>query len=143
MKNKEIEELLNDMRHSYEIHEEIIKKYNNADKISYPYTINLKQIDLLLSYIEQLENNRDKAIANSTVDNILEFIEDLQKKAELGEHYKHLYSEVKKQKDDGIKYIKSKKAIINTDYIRIFDLFEIDEQGYTEELLRMLGEIDD
>lgn len=67
----------------------------------------------------------------------------LQKKAELGEHYKHLYSEVKKQKDDGIKYIKSKKAIINTDYIRIFDLFEIDEQGYTEELLRMLGEIDD
>lgn len=62
MKNKEIEELLNDMRHSYEIHEEIIKKYNNADKISYPYTINLKQIDLLLSYIEQLENNRDKAI---------------------------------------------------------------------------------
>ena len=62
MKNKEIEELLNDMRHSYKIHEEIIKKYNNADKISYPYRISLKQINLLLSYIEQLENNRDKAI---------------------------------------------------------------------------------
>ena len=27
-------------------------------------------------------------------------IEELQKKAELGEHYKHLYSEVKKQKDE-------------------------------------------
>lgn len=27
-------------------------------------------------------------------------INDLQKKAELGEHYKHLYSEVKKQKDE-------------------------------------------
>ena len=29
-----------------------------------------------------------------------EQIENLQKKAELGEHYKHLYSEVKKQKDE-------------------------------------------
>jgi hypothetical protein len=67
-------------------------------------------------------------------------MEEYKKVKELGDHYKHLYSEVKKQKDDGIKYIKSKKAIINTDYIRIFDLFEIDEQGYTEELLRMLGE---
>ena len=70
-------------------------------------------------------------------------IEEYKTLKELLEHYEHLYSEVKKQKDDGIKYIKSKKAIINTDYIRIFDLFEIDEQGYTEELLRMLGEIDD
>ena len=33
-------------------------------------------------------------------------IEDLQKKAELGSHYKHLYSEVKKQKDNVVEYIK-------------------------------------
>lgn len=46
--------------------------------------------------------------------------------------------------DKAIEYVKSKKAIINTDYIRIFDLFEIDEQGYTDELLNILkGENND
>jgi len=83
MKNKEIEELLNDMRHSYEIHEEIIKKYNNADKISYPYRINLKQIKLLLSYIEQLEKKGNDALHYESkyyneakkVDKAIEYIE--------------------------------------------------------------------
>lgn len=37
-----------------------------------------------------------------------------------------------------IDYISNKKAIINTDVIRIFDLFEIEEQGYTDELLKIL-----
>lgn len=49
--------------------------------------------------------------------------------------------QVKKQKeviDKAIEYISNKKAIINTDVIRIFDLFEIDEQGYTNELLDIL-----
>lgn len=40
--------------------------------------------------------------------------------------------------DKAIEYISNKKAIINTDVIRIFDLFEIDEQGYTNELLNIL-----
>ena len=67
-------------------------------------------------------------------------IKDLQKKAELGDHYKHLYSEVKKQKDDCIKYIHK-------------ELDRFDCEGsmsismrisyFEEELLRMLGEIDD
>lgn len=44
MKNKEIEELLNDIKtHDYEV-------------------LNREDYSLLLSYIEQLENNRDKAI---------------------------------------------------------------------------------
>lgn len=54
-----------------------------------------------------------------------------------------LYEKVKKQKeviDKAIEYISNKKAIINTDVIRIFDLFEIDEQGYTNELLDILKE---
>ena len=42
--------------------------------------------------------------------------------------------------DKAIEYISNKKAIINTDVIRIFDLFEIDEQGYTNELLDILKE---
>ena len=33
-------------------------------------------------------------------------IKELQKKAEQEDHYKHLYSEVKKQKDDVVEYIK-------------------------------------
>lgn len=40
--------------------------------------------------------------------------------------------------DKAIEYISNKKAIINTDVIRIFDLFEIDEQGYINELLDIL-----
>ena len=51
--------------------------------------------------------------------------------------------QVKKQKeviDKAIEHISNKKAIINTDVIRIFDLFKIDEQGYTNELLDILKE---
>jgi len=40
-------------------------------------------------YIEMLEDGT-----------LYDYIKDLQKKAELGDHYKHLYSEVKKQKDE-------------------------------------------
>ena len=40
--------------------------------------------------------------------------------------------------DKAIEYVSNKKAIINTDVIRIFDLFEIDEQGYTDKLLDIL-----
>lgn len=56
-------------------------------------------------------------------------IKELQKKAEQGEHYKHLYSEVKKQKDEIFKYIKSFEYYIPEDN--------------KNELLRMLGEIDE
>ena len=43
--------------------------------------------------------------------------------------------------EKAIDYVSNKKAIINTDVIRIFDLFEIDEQGYTNELLDILKEV--
>lgn len=68
-------------------------------------------------------------------------IKVLQKKAELGEHYKHLYSEVKKQKDNVVEYIKNKREQLHHSF---------DEPGWDylficnpDELLRMLGEIDD
>lgn len=51
---------------------------------------------------------------------------------ELAEHYKHLYNELKKQKDDVIEYIKEHKHL--NWYV---------ESCYTDNLLRMLGEIDD
>ena len=106
MKNKEIEELLNNFQ-------EILKNPTTTDEcydgriieIDRSYDLEQDEIKLLLSYIEQL-----------------------QKKAELGEHYKHLYSEVKKQKDEIFKYIKSFEYYIPEDN--------------KNELLRMLGEID-
>lgn len=69
-----------------------------------------------------------------SVELILEYIENLQKKVELGEHYKHLYSEVKKQKDDVVKLIYKKMRDVDIYGTQTFDL---------EELLRMLGEIDE
>lgn len=71
-------------------------------------------------------------------------IENLQKKVEPGEHYKHLYSEVKKQKDDVVEYIKDNKDKTIAPYGDNEDsdfevcLFEED----INEILRMLGEID-
>ena len=62
-------------------------------------------------------------------------IKELQKKAELGEHYKKLYSEVKKQKDDVVEYIKEHL----TDNGRFLMLNE----WQVPDLLRMLGEIDE
>lgn len=63
-------------------------------------------------------------------------IDDLQKKAELGEHYKHLYSEVKKQKDDVVEYIK--KLSDNTDDTTCYEI----DRNSRNDLLRMLGEIE-
>lgn len=86
----------------------------------------------------------DKTIANSTVDNILEFIDDLQKKAELADHYKHLYSEVKKQKDDVVEYIKKHFQDEGTGIVCKYvgdKCCEVNE-NFIDELLRMLGEID-
>ena len=63
-------------------------------------------------------------------------IENLQKKAELGEHYKHLYSEVKKRNDNAIKFLKSIEMDKTDKYIPIRDYKEF---GI---LLRKLGETD-
>lgn len=55
MKNKEIEELLNNIKDKY--------SYDPYDTTGKVYTtISYEEGQLLLSYIEQLENNRDKAI---------------------------------------------------------------------------------
>ena len=72
-----------------------------------------------------------------------EYLEDLKTGGrpmtdkELAEHYKHLYSELKKQKDDVVKYLKSIEMDKTDKYIPIRDYKEF---GI---LLRMLGEIDE
>lgn len=66
----------------------------------------------------------------------IRIIENLQKKAELGEHYKHLYSEVKKQKDNVVEYIK------NNTYFKDNAVKTMIFGDFSKDLLRMLGEID-
>lgn len=89
---------------------------------------------ILDKYIELVEKgycsdcNELNCIDNFPQEKIVREIKDLQKKAELGEHYKHLYSEVKKQKDDVVELIKKTPFLYHP---------------FREELLRMLGEIDD
>ena len=53
--NKEIEELLNNIKDKYSY-----EPYDNTGEVY--TTISYEEGQLLLSYIEQLENNRDKAI---------------------------------------------------------------------------------
>ena len=60
-------------------------------------------------------------------------IKDLQAEKD---HYKHLYSEVKKQKDDVVEYIKNR--IVKDDY-----MLRTDTKMVQNELLRMLGETDE
>lgn len=40
--------------------------------------------------------------------------------------------------DKAIEYIENKDVIINDNVIRIFDLFKIEKQGYTNKLLKIL-----
>ena len=63
-------------------------------------------------------------------------IKELQKKAELGEHYKHLYSVVKKQKDDVVEYLKKRIT-----YDSLCNM-EVETYISPKKILRMLGEID-
>ena len=62
---------------------------------------------------------------------------ELKQKAELGEHYKHLYSEVKKQKDDVVEYIK------NNTYFEDNIVKTMVFGDFSKDLLRMLGEINE
>lgn len=58
------------------------------------------------------------------------------------DHYKHLYSEVKKQKDDVVDYIKNHIQEYDVDGSPT-NLDEFDFLASPKILLRMLGEIDD
>lgn len=76
-----------------------------------------------------------KALIPLGILEILNYIEDLQQKAELEEHYKHLYSKVKKQKDDVVELI---KARIKENEGHVNARIEI---YHYKNMLRMLGEI--
>ena len=101
-----------------------------------------KNID---EYIKDVWGNDTKRfIINSHVEAYIHRLErenkNLQKKAELGEHYKHLYSEVKKQKDDVVEYIK-KNILIGYDKVGFNK--DIVAGIVVNDLLRMLGETDE
>lgn len=121
-----------------------------------------KNID---EYIKDVWGNDIKRfIINSHAEAYIHRLErenkDLKKKAELGEHYKKLYSEVKKQKDDVVeccnKSIKSinEKLENNKEPFEVVDGRIVYLNDYQvvrlkairmkcKEILRMLGEIDE
>lgn len=82
-------------------------------------------------------------LGKKEIKNLLDYIEDLQTQAEQGEHYKHLYSEIKKQKDDVVEGLKDLRQFVYN------ELVDFNVRGSTEtyckvkNLLRMLGETDD
>jgi len=101
---------------------------------AYNYITNLQKENEEFYQLMEMQNKREYRS---------KFLKDFQK--EHGENVFPDYDEIYKKYDDykqrnekAVEYIKSKKVIINTDYIRIFDLFEIEEQGYTNDLLNIL-----
>lgn len=62
-------------------------------------------------------------------------IEEYKTLKQLVEHYEHLYSEVKKQKDNGIDWIKN-------NYCYVGKKMTLKPFSDLKDLLRMLGEID-
>lgn len=107
--------------------EEMIKICNNC---KYHYIE-----DISFDYPQSCCNKRKAIIEKwfncSNFEYSEDYIKNLQEQAELGEHYKHLYSEVKKQKDDVVEYIKKQTKE-----------FHFENDKYIE-ILRMLGEIDE
>ena len=69
-------------------------------------------------------------------------IEEYKKQKELGEHYKHLYSEVKKQKDDVVEYIN--KHCVNEKISKQvgYKCYTMADTNELEKIMRMLGEIE-
>ena len=116
-----------------------MNKYYNInnlfDEKGDPIKVTIKRIgdmtrDELLDYIIELDEINGR------------YERKLEKQTELASHYKHLYSKVKKQKDDVVEYIKNNK-LFNYVYDEE-ELFEIttDKQA-KDDLLRMLGEKDE
>lgn len=106
-----------------------------------------KQIAKILSKIKDTvgENNYKLALAitGHRTGKIKDIIMCSKDGELLLEYVEQLEQQCKKQKeaiDKAIKYVSNKKAIINTHVVRLFDLFEIDEQGYIDELLAILNE---
>jgi len=65
-------------------------------------------------------------------------IEERYKKGLYEDYLKEKINNLQQRIDKAIEYIENKEVIINTDKIRIFDLFETEKQGYIDKLSRIL-----
>ena len=65
--------------------------------------------------------------------------QDIKHQEEKDKEIEKLHSIIKEVRE----YIKDKKAIIDTNQILIFNLFEIKEQGYISKLLEILDKVGD
>ena len=135
----------------------ILDKYDDGKKITEEEYINL-----LVNVRDLVEENTSKSLLDLVSEQQKE-INDLQKKAEQGEHYKHLYSSVKKEKDSLMTALTTSREKYNNDkarYRRKYknlkkqkdDVVEYIKEKTKEfhfendkliDILGMLGEIDD
>lgn len=133
MKNKEIEELLDELKDVAERHTIEIREYGAVEaipqSISKELRLNSYSANLLLSYIEQLEK-RNKQI----YEGFMATQEELTDYATENEQLENENQQLKKQKDDVVKLIYKKMRDVDIYGTQTFDL---------DELLRMLGEIDE
>ena len=120
MKNKEIEELLNDLKSVYELNKPLTDKYKED---CMRFIINTKEAELLLSYIEQLE--KENKILRENAEHNDKVVDKVNWENQ----------QLKKQKDGVVEYIK---------YNATSNYFDKDKNMFRREidLLRMLGEID-
>lgn len=105
------------------------------NKILYDLLLKLEQCD-------DFHNRCDYLMEHDEITYLLEYIEQLKQKVKLADHYKHLYSEVKKQKDDVVKFIKENKKVITKYEAEDTRLPLGTFMWRVDELLRMLGEIE-
>ena len=117
MKNKEIEELLNDLKSVYELNKPLTDKYKED---CMRFIINTKEAELLLSYIEQLE--KENKILRENAEHNDKVVDKVNWENQ----------QLKKQKDDVVEYIKG----LDGDY----DLELANCVKY--KIFRMLGEKD-
>lgn len=109
--------------------------------------IGIRTADIYLRFPEIMEEEADDLAEFLEDEKILyegatDVFMDLQKKAELGEHYKHLYSEVKKQKDDVVEGLKDLKQFVYDELVDFNVIGATETHCKVMNLLRMLGEID-
>lgn len=141
MKNKEIEELLNDIKEQLTIDEKLGKEIAQD---FHKTTLNYEKTKLLLSYIEQLEEEIAEYEFLIDMQNSREyrskFLKEFQEEhgknvfPDYDEIYKR-YDKLKKQKVDVVEYIKKDWYSKNTT-----DINKVVIGDWRIDLLRMLGE---
>ena len=114
-------------------YEEFMTMFKCAPRMCYTlYEKAEDEIEKLKKENQQYKSDyeKEKYLVDKLTRQLKDEYKNTEKQKELGDHYKHLYSVVKKQKDDVVEYIKENEE----EYGSLEDNEKI--------ILRMLGEIE-